>query len=246
MPRVLDSVVMGVVVLTSMRAPATELKYVWRKDAVERYRYEETVHWKGGAILTVHAQFTERVLAARGDGRGTVEVTLEALDASFGTQSFDLRDQVPTRDRVILVADRRSFALRDGWRVGLRDGRPVVERPSAESAQAIDVLPRRLLELLLLPEGTLERGRVAQVRNGRQTLQWRLAALDGTAATLFVTDSAPAPGARGHAGTQQPKREATDLRVRFDAAEGRLIEVRGTLIWTRNTRAISRVLMQRL
>lgn len=249
MPRRLDSVVIGIVVLSSMRAAATELKYVWRKDTVERYRYEESVHWKGGAILTVHAQLAERVLSVRGEGHGSVEVILEALDASFGTQSFDLRDQVPAKDRVVMVADAKGhFAVPDTWRVGLRDGRPVVVRtqPGVKASQTVDVVPRRLLGLLQLPEGTLQEGRVARVRKGSQSLQWRLAAVDGTAATLYVTDAASPPPTRAHAATQSPKREATDLVVRFDAEKGRLIEARGTLVWTESTRAIARVLMQRL
>jgi hypothetical protein len=253
MPRGLDSVVMGMVVLASLRATATELKYVWRTDAVERYRYEETVHWKGGAVITVHAQLAERVRAVRRDGRGSVELTLEALDVSFGKQSFDLRAQVPAQERVIVVADAKGhFAVPDTWRVGLRDGRPVVELRAAgageiaKASQMIDVVPRRLLGLLALPEGTLERGRVARVRNGRQTLQWRLAALDGPVATLYVSDAAAAPSTSAHSVTQPPKKEAADLVVRFDGEQGRLIEVRGTLIWTQSTRANSRVLMQRL
>jgi hypothetical protein len=237
MSRSLDRVVLGVVLLTSLQAAATELKYVWRKDAVDRYRYEETVHWKGGAILTVHAQFAERVRAVRADGGGSVELILEALDVSLGTQSFDLRDLVPAKERVVITADARGhFAVRDNWRVGLRDGRPIVERghagAAASSPQMIDVVPRRLLGLLALPGGTMERGRVVKVKNGKQTLQWSLAAVDKSATTLYVSDS--------------PKREAADLRVRFDAEQGRLLEVRGTLIWTQTTRAVSQVLMERL
>jgi hypothetical protein len=239
-------VLIAMLVLTSLRATATELKYGWRKGAVERYRYEETVHWKGGPILTVHAQFAERVRAVRGDGRATVELMLEALDASLGTQSFDLRDQVPAQERLVVMAADASghFEAPDTWKVGLRDGRPMIERRGAKSPQMIDVVPCRLLELLALPEGTVEPGHVAQVRNGKQMLQWRLATVDRSGATLFVTDLASAPSTRSHSATQSPRREAADLRVRFDVEQGRLVEVRGTLIWTQSTRAISRVLMQ--
>jgi hypothetical protein len=247
MRRRIDTAVIGIVLLASAQAAATELKYVWQKDAVERYRYEETVHWKAGAILTVRAQLAERVRALRADGRATVEVILEALDASLGTQSYDLRDQVPAQERsVVVVADAKGhFAVPESWRVGVRDGRPAVERRDAGS-QTIEVVPRRLLGLLALPAGTVERGRAAPVRNGRQTMQWRLAAVDGTASTLYVTDSASAPATAGHSATQLPRREAADLVVRFDAAQGRLLEVRGTLIWTQSTRVIARVLMQRV
>jgi len=247
MRRRIDTAVIVIVLLASVQAAATELKYVWRKDAVERYRYEETVHWKGGAILTVRAQLAERVRALRADGRATVEVMLEALDASFGTQSYDLRDQVPAQEqRVVVVADAKGhFAAPESWRVGVRDGRPAVERGDAGS-QTIDVLPRRLLGLLALPAGTVERGRAAPVRNGTQTMHWRLAAADGMASTLYVTDSASPPATAGHAATQSPRREAADLVVRFDAAQGRLLEVRGTLIWTQSTRVLSRVLLQRV
>jgi hypothetical protein len=245
MRRGLDIVVLGAWLLASRPAAATELKYLWQKGAVERFRYEETVHWKGGAILTVRALFAERVSAAHADGRGSVELMLEALDASLGTQSFDLRDQVPPQERVVLIADRKGhFVVPESWQVAIRDGRPTVERGAkAGSSQTIEVVPRRLLGLLALPEGALERGRTVQVRNGRQTLRWRLATMEGTTATLYVTDSGPSGS---HSSTQSPKREAVDLVVRFDAELGRLLEVRGTLIWTRSTRAISRVLMQRM
>jgi hypothetical protein len=248
MRRGLDIVVLGVGLLAARPAAATELKYVWQKGAVERIRYEETVHWKGAAILTVRAQFAERVSAVRADGRGSVELVLETLVASLGTQSFDLRDQLPPQERVVMVADAMGhFAVPETLKVGVRDGRPTVERRAKPgSSQMIDVVPRRLLGLLALPQGALERGHTAQVKHGRQTLHWRLATIEGTAATLYVTDSAPPASTAGHSSTQSPKREAVDLVVRFDAAQGRLLEVRGTLIWTAPTRAISRVLMQRV
>jgi hypothetical protein len=249
MRRGIDTAVTAIVLLASVEAAATELKYVWRKDAVERYRYEETVHWKGGAILSVHAQFAARVRATRADGRVTVEWILEALDASLGTQSFELHDQVPAQERrVVIVADAKGhFTVPQTWSVELRDGRPTVARRAADAgaSQMIDV-PRRLLALLALPDGPLARGRAVQVKNGRLTMHWRLASVDGTAATLYVSPSAAPPPTTGHAATQSPKREDADLVVRFDAAEGRLLEVRGTLIWTQPTRVISRVLMQRL
>lgn len=254
MRRVIETFVTGVVMLASFEAAATELKYVWRKDAIERYRYEETVHWKGGAILAVHAQFAERVRAMRADGRATLELILEGLDASVGSQSFDLRHQVPAEEqRIIIVADARGhFTVPETWSVGVRDGRPTVERRAAGAGakagamQTIDVVPLRLLRLLVLPDGALERGRAVRVRDGKQTLKWQLATVDGNASTLYVTDSASAPATGDHAATQPPKREAADLMVRFDAAQGRLQEIRGTLIWTQSTRVISRVLLQRL
>jgi hypothetical protein len=222
--------VMAMVLLTSLQAAAIELK--WRKEAVEHYRYEETVHWKGEPILTVHGQLALTLRA-----NGTAEVRLEALDASLGTRSFTLLPLVPRHERVVVADAKDHFA--ESWRIVLRDGRPTVER---RAKSAIDVVPRRLLALLALPEGPLERGHVVPVKNGRQTLLWRLASVDGARATLFVSDSVPA----GRPGTQSLKPEAADLVVRFDTAEGRLLEVRGIVIWTDSTRAVSRVLMQRL
>jgi hypothetical protein len=247
MRRPIDTAVIGIVLLASVQAAATELTYVWRKDAVERYRYEETVHWKGGAILAVRAQLAERVRTLRADGRATVEVVLEELDASFGKRSYDLRAQVPAQEqRVAVVVDAKGhFAMPESWRVGVVDGRPAVEGRDAGS-QTVEVVPRRLLGLLALPAGTVERGRAVSVTNGKQTMQWRLAAVDGMASTLYVTDSASATATAGHSATQSPRREAADLVVRFDTAQGRLLEVRGTLVWTQSTRVIARVLMQRV
>jgi len=97
-----------------------------------------------------------------------------------------------------------------GWACG--DRRPFVERPDAipNRFDIVEVIPRRLLAVLALPEGRLEPGRAVHMKNG---LQWRLAKMHGAEATLFVTDSA---AASGHSATQAPKPEAADLMVRFD------------------------------
>ena len=146
------------------------------------------MHWKGGAIVTVHAQFAERLRALRADGRATVEWMLEALDVSIGTQSFNLRDQIPTQRRrdprrgrkgalrgAGGLADRaagrtspgrasRPSPSPDGARKGER--RDARAPANATSALLIDVVPRRLLALLTLPAGTLQTGRAVQVSSG--------------------------------------------------------------------------------
>jgi hypothetical protein len=242
MRRRIHRLVIAIVLLSSIGSRASELRYQWKKDATGRYQYEVTTHWKGGAMLTVRTQLAERVRAVRADGRGVVELTLETLEASYGAQSVDLREQVPASERtLVVIADAKGhFVVPQAWRIGLRDGVPfVLPRGLGDRAKGgwmVDVVPRRILDLLVLPNGAVERGTVVPVRNGKVTLQWQVASFDGATATLYVTNPAPRP-ARG---------EGTDLVVHFDTAQGQLLEVRGTLMWTESTKTIARVFLQRL
>jgi hypothetical protein len=211
--------------LFSPSAQAVELKYVWKKGDVLRYRYEEVTHFKDPGIdriVTVRSIFSERVVSVARDGRAKLQVTIEKLELGDGSQAIAPVEPLPPSARVLTgQIDRRGHLTLDRMAtVVLRDGRlEVAVRDGAPNAheRAIDVVPRRLLALLALPAADQKPPQVAPD-----------VVVDGTVATLRLRNA------------------SADLTSRFDTVAGRLLEVRGTLMMRLATKINSVVVLTHL
>ena len=239
--------------LLSSTAAALDLSYAWRKGDVQRYRYEESTHFKAlpgrapeDEIVTVRSTFAERVRAVRARGAADVEVTLEHLEIEVGSRRVETLDQVPPNARTVRATmDRRGRVTlprtltvhvdHGQVRVAAGEGNPTDDAPE------IDVIPIRLLELLLLPRGEISKGHPALTGGA---LRWSLARLDGSVAILRVTNLPGRPDSAASRGLAAGT--IADMTTWFDARAGRLLAARGTLIRRTSLKVSSRVSLERL
>jgi hypothetical protein len=122
----------------------------------------------------------------------------------------------------------------------------------ADQTPTLDVLPRRLFGILVLPDANQVTGKAGQVRGPAGSLRWSVATLEKDVATMRVTTTAASDDARARSSQAAAERERAplashtdaDVTIRFDRLAGRLLEARGTVIERAATKISSRVILE--